>query len=142
MMIETSETVEKRPVGKSLLRGIRCRCASCGLGAVFDGYLTVKDKCSECGQEFHHHQADDAPPYFAIFIVGHIVVSLVLVVESTYRPALWIHAALWIPLTIVLALAFLRPIKGAIVAYQWALRMHGFEYDSSSRLSKPLPFDG
>lgn len=142
MMIETGETVQKRPVGKALLKGIRCCCPSCGIGAVFDGYLKVKDTCSECGQEFHHHQADDAPPYFAITIVGHIVVSLVLVVEITYRPALWIHAAIWIPLTIVLALGFLRPIKGAIVAYQWALRMHGFEYDSSSRLSKPAPSNG
>lgn len=128
----------RRPVGKALLNGLKCKCPSCGKGSVFDGYLTIQDQCSACGQEFHHHQADDAPPYFAIMIVGHIVVSLVLIVETTYRPALWIHAALWIPLTIVLALTLLRPIKGAIVAYQWALRMHGFEYDSSGG-TRPRP---
>ena len=120
-----------RPIGRSLLAGLKCKCPNCGDGAIFDGYLTIRDACPDCGQELHHHQADDAPPYFAITIVGHIVVSLVVIVESQYRPALWIHAALWIPLTIMLALAFLRPIKGAIVAYQWALRMHGFETDSS-----------
>jgi len=127
----------RRRIGRALWNGLKCKCPNCGKGAVFQGFLTVGDKCSGCGQEFHHHRADDAPPYFAIMIVGHVVVSLVLAVEIAYRPALWIHAALWIPLTIVLALAVLRPIKGAIVAYQWALRMHGFEYESSGGPSQP-----
>jgi len=34
--------------------------------------------------------------------------------------------ALWIPLTLVVSLLVLPRIKGALVAYQWALRMHGF----------------
>ena len=73
------------------------------------------------------HRADDAPPYFTVVIVGHIVVGLVLFVEMTYRPPLWVHAALWAPLTIILALVLLPSIKGALIALQWALRMHGFD---------------
>ena len=36
--------------------------------------------------------------------------------------------SLWIPLALLLTLVTLPRIKGAIVALQWALRMHGFEY--------------
>jgi uncharacterized protein (DUF983 family) len=80
-----------------------------------------------CGEELHHHRADDAPPYFTIVIVGHIVVSLVLLVEMTYRPPLWVHMMLWLPLTVVLALLLLPAVNGALVGLQWALRMHGFD---------------
>ncbi|MCB1508142.1 MAG: DUF983 domain-containing protein, partial [Hyphomicrobiaceae bacterium] len=60
------------------------------------------------------------------FIVGHIVVSLVMSVEFAFHPPLWVHIALWIPITLGLALLALPPVKGAIIALQWALRMHGF----------------
>jgi uncharacterized protein (DUF983 family) len=85
------------------------------------------NSCPACGEELHHHRADDAPPYFTIVIVGHIVVSLVLLVEMTYRPPLWVHMMLWLPLTVALALLLLPAVKGALVGLQWALRMHGFD---------------
>ena len=50
--------------------------------------LKVADSCDACGEELHHHRADDAPPYFTMFIVGHIVIPLVLVVEKLWAPAL------------------------------------------------------
>lgn len=117
----------ERPVFRSMLRGVALRCPACGSGSMFARYLKVVDDCPHCGEALHHHRADDAPPYFTIFIVGHIVVSLVLSVEMAYRPALWIHGALWLPLTVILALLFLPPVKGALVGLQWALLMHGFD---------------
>jgi uncharacterized protein (DUF983 family) len=116
-----------RPVLGSLWRGLRLKCPACGKGRMFCRYLKVADECPACGEELHHHRADDAPPYFTIVIVGHVVVSLVLIVEIAYRPPLWLHAAIWLPLTIFLALLLLPPVKGALVALQWALRMHGFD---------------
>lgn len=116
-----------RPIFGSLFRGAALKCPACGRGAMFRRYLKVADDCPACGEELHHHRADDAPAYFTIVIVGHIVVSLVLAVEMAYRPALWIHAALWLPLTVILTLLFLPSVKGALVGLQWALRMHGFD---------------
>jgi uncharacterized protein (DUF983 family) len=98
----------------------------------------VADACPTCDEELHHHRADDAPPYFTIVIVGHIVVSLVLLVEMTYRPPLWVHAMLWLPLTVALALLLLPPIKGALVGLQWALRMHGFDPDAKEETIESL----
>ena len=96
---------------------------------MFRAFLKLSDHCPACGEALHHHRADDAPAYFVILIVGHIVVPIVLAVEMAFAPPYWVHVALWLPLLIGLSLALLQPIKGAIVGWQWALRMHGFNPD-------------
>ena len=110
----------------AMLRGWRGRCPNCGEGRMFRAFLKVADHCPACGEALHHQRADDAPAYFVILIVGHIVVPIVLAVETVYAPAYWVHAVLWLPLTLGLSLAILQPIKGALVGLQWAMRMHGF----------------
>lgn len=115
-----------RSVWQAMWRGFRERCPRCGTGAMFRKFLKVADHCPHCGEELHHQRADDAPPYFTITIVGHIVVGGVLAAERAFQPSLWAHAAMWLPLTVVSSLILLPRIKGAIVGLQWALRMHGF----------------
>jgi uncharacterized protein (DUF983 family) len=110
----------------ALMRGAASRCPACGEEPLFRKFLKVKDTCDACGEELHHHRADDMPAYIVMSIVGHIVIGLLLWVETSFAPTLWVHLALWVPLTIGLSLALLPPVKGAIVAMQWALRMHGF----------------
>lgn len=115
-----------RPLQRSILRGLRGRCPVCGTGHVFDGYLAVAPACGVCGEALHHHRADDLPPYLTILVVGHLVVSGLLVTERLFRPEIWVQMAIWLPLTALLALLLVRPIKGGVVGLQWALRMHGF----------------
>src|SRR3954452_2983654 len=115
-----------RDVWSALLRGWRGRCPNCGQGHLFRAFLKVADVCLAWHEHVHHHRADDAPAYFVILIVGHLVVPLALAVEAAYALPYWLHAVLWIPLTLGLSLALLQPIKGAIVSLQWAFRMHGF----------------
>jgi uncharacterized protein (DUF983 family) len=124
---DDTRSTGERSVLLSLVRGARLTCPACGKGAMFRRYLKVADECPACGEALHHHRADDAPPYFTIVIVGHIVVGLLLAVEMAYRPPLWLHAVIWLPLTVLLALLILPSIKGALVALQWALLMHGFD---------------
>jgi uncharacterized protein (DUF983 family) len=119
----------ERSLWRALSRGLRCRCPSCGEGRLFRAYLKVADRCPVCHEELFHQRADDAPPYFVILITGHIVVPLALVVETELSPPYWVHAVLWGPLTLALALGLLPPVKGAIVGWQWANRMHGFDPD-------------
>lgn len=115
-----------RLASRAMGRGLRCRCPNCGDGRSFTSYLKVADSCAVCGEELHHQRADDAPPYVVITIVAHVVVTLLLWFELAYKPELWVHFVLWIPLTIGLSLALLPPVKGALIGLQWALRMHGF----------------
>lgn len=116
-----------RLVWPAIRRGLRQRCPACGEGRMYYRYLKVSDHCPSCGEALHHHQADDAPPYMTIFIVGHIVVPLLLWVEKGWSPSEWVHAALWLPLTLALVLFILPMTKGALIGLQWALRMHGFD---------------
>lgn len=109
-----------------MVRGWRQRCPACGEGAIYGKYLKVNDKCPKCGLELSHHRADDAPPYFTMTIVGHVVVGLVLIVERKYHPEMWVHVALWGPLTLLMSLWLLPRVKGALIGLQWAMRMHGF----------------
>jgi uncharacterized protein (DUF983 family) len=115
---------------KAFRNGFACRCPNCGDGALYSGYLTVAVECGVCGTELHHHRADDAPPYFTIFLVGHVVMPLLLAVEKIWAPELWIHFSLWLPLTLGLTLLLLPRIKGAVVGLQWAFGMHGFAPDA------------
>jgi uncharacterized protein (DUF983 family) len=109
-----------------MLRGSRGRCPNCGEGRMFRAFLKVADHCPACGEALHHQRTDDAPAYFVILVVGHVIVPIVLAVETVYAPAYWIHALLWLPLTLAMSLAILQPIKGALVGLQWAMRMDGF----------------
>lgn len=115
-----------RPLWPAMLRGWRQICPCCGTTRLFAAFLKVDHQCKSCGTEWHLQRADDAPPYFTMFIVGHVVVAGLLIVERKYHPEVWIHLALWLPLTVLLSLWLLPRIKGALIAQQWALRMHGF----------------
>lgn len=110
----------------AMRRGARGRCPHCGEGHLFKGFLSVAPACDACGETFVHHRADDLPAYVVIAIVGHVVVGGMLAAETHGDWPLWLHIGLWPTLTVVMSLAMIRPIKGAIVALQWALRMHGF----------------
>jgi uncharacterized protein (DUF983 family) len=118
---------EPRDIWRSLRRGFFGLCPKCGKGKLFCAYLKVNSRCSVCGEDLSHHRADDAPPYFTILIVGHAIGTLILLVEmSAPDLPIWLHLIVWPTLTLVLSLTLLPMIKGALVAYQWALRMHGF----------------
>ena len=103
------------PMRVALARGFMGRCPMCGRTALFNGFLRVTRQCSDCGAPVGLARADDAPPYFSIFATGHVVVPGMLLLERSVQPALWIHAAIWIPLSLVMSLGLLRPFKGATV---------------------------
>lgn len=116
----------RRPLLRAMWRGARSRCPNCGQGALFSSYAKSVHTCRHCGEEIHHHRADDLPAYLNVFIVGHIVVAGFLMVERVTNWPGWVHLALWIPVTIALAIALIPPIKGIVIGIQWANRMHGF----------------
>jgi uncharacterized protein (DUF983 family) len=90
-----------------------------------------------CGEELFHQRADDAPPYFTMVIVAHVVVGGILALEQAYAPPSWVHLVLWMPLTVIMSLVLLPRVKGALVGLQWALRMHGFGGDNDQPVPDP-----
>lgn len=110
----------------AMRRGFLGHCPACNQGRLFGRFLKVVDRCEACGTEFHHHRADDLPPYLVIFVVGHLIGYGILMTETKMEMPLWAHLAIWPLLTLVLSLALLQPAKGAVVGLQYALGMHGF----------------
>lgn len=120
----------------AMKRGLFGRCPACGEGKLFRAFLKVNDCCPACGEALHHHRADDLPAYLVIVVVGHIVVPLALAIETAFTPPIALQLAIYLPLTLILSLLMLQPIKGAVVGWQWALRMHGF--DDSPKQDTPV----
>ncbi|MGH1351423.1 MAG: DUF983 domain-containing protein [Methyloligellaceae bacterium] len=116
----------RRSLSTAMWRGAKGQCPACGTGRMFDKYLKVSESCSQCGEELFHHEADDAPPYFTILILGHLLVPIIIMVERAFTPSLWVHGAIWLPVIIILSLVLLQITKGATVGLQWAYLMHGF----------------
>jgi uncharacterized protein (DUF983 family) len=99
------------------------RCPACGKTHLFNGFLSVKAECANCGAPLGLARADDAPPYFVILITGHIVVPLMFIVDRMSEPPLWIMSAIFVPLTFFIALGLLRPVKGGTVGLMLNLNM-------------------
>lgn len=116
----------ERPTGRAIKRGFLNRCPACGGGRLFRAYVKAVDHCAACGEDLSHQRADDLPPYLVITIVGHVVLGGYMATDLTFPLTTWQHLAIWAPITLILSLALLQPIKGGVIGLQWALRMHGF----------------
>jgi uncharacterized protein (DUF983 family) len=123
----TAQTTGRRDLGVAVRRGLLERCPKCGEGRMFRAYLKVVDACPVCHEDLSAQRADDAPPYITMLIVGHFIIAGVLAADDLWpNSSLVIGAIVWSLLAIVLSLLLLPRVKGALVGYQWAMRMHGF----------------
>jgi uncharacterized protein (DUF983 family) len=109
----------------SLMRGLARRCPRCGEGKMFSGYLSVRHDCVSCGMEFEPLRSDDAPPYFTLFIVGHVMISLYVAAWRFVEAPLWAQAVFWCGLTAVMSLALLPFIKGGVMAVIFTTKAKG-----------------
>ncbi len=131
--IEESE----RPLMRSIGRGMRCTCPACGTGRLFRAFLKPVDMCSVCDEEIHHHRADDLPAYLVIVVVGHVLLTGFLLTDTVFPMSPWAHLSIWAPLSVLAALMTIQPIKGAVIGFQWACRMHGFGDSDDDELDHP-----
>ncbi|UNK36889.1 DUF983 domain-containing protein [Shinella sp. H4-D48] len=115
-----------RPVWRSIRRGMLNRCPACGTGRLFRAFVKPADHCAACGQDFTPQRSDDLPPYIVITIVGHIVVGGYMATDLILPLNTWQHLMIWVPITIIMAIVLLQPVKGGTIGLQWALKMHGF----------------
>lgn len=127
----------QRPLWEAMRRGFSGRCPHCGEGHLFSSFLKSVECCPACGEEMHHHRADDLPAYLVIAVVGHVVVGAFMAVEAATTWPMWLYLAIWIPATVLMSLLLLQPTKGAVIGLQWALYMHGFNGDHEEAETHP-----
>lgn len=99
--------------------GLKRRCPQCGEGRLYRGFLTIADKCEYCDLDFAEFDSGDGPAVFIIMIAGFVIVGLALYVEVAFRPDYWVHAVLWLPLSVALPLVLLPVLKAWLVAQQF-----------------------
>lgn len=95
------------------------RCPQCGEGKLFNGFLEVDKRCSECDLDLGFADSGDGPAVFVMLIVGFLTVASALWVELSFKPPLWVHAVIWLPVILGLSLALLRPFKSLLIALQF-----------------------
>lgn len=115
------QKAKKNSVSSAVLWGLLRHCPQCRRGKLFQGYLRPVDICEYCHESFHGIRADDFPPYVTIFLVGHIVISLILFTEKNYALNYWTQIIIWPLFTLALTLIFMPFVKGAILGLMWAL---------------------
>jgi uncharacterized protein (DUF983 family) len=109
-------SAEPNWVPPSTLRAAaRNRCPRCGRGALYKHMLDVAERCEVCGLDLSAHDAGDGPAVFVILVLGFLVVGLALVVEARYSPPMWVHAVLWPPIILGLAIFMLRFVKSLLI---------------------------
>jgi uncharacterized protein (DUF983 family) len=105
----------------ALWRGCRGLCPVCGKAPLFAGFLRVRPACSACAAPLGEIRADDAPPYFTVFIVAHLVIGLLVLCERNFSLSIATEMMLFLPSTLLATLALIRPVKGATVGAMWKL---------------------
>ncbi|MCV2893009.1 DUF983 domain-containing protein [Lentibacter sp. XHP0401] len=116
-----------RPLKLALFKGWKRKCPNCGSGPLLKSYLKVHDDCAVCGEDFSHHRADDGPAYLTILLVGHLMIPLLHITFVHYRPEPLTLFTIFALGTTVLTLYLLPRMKGVVIGFQWARRMHGFD---------------
>jgi uncharacterized protein (DUF983 family) len=99
--------------------GLRGRCPRCGQGKLFKGFIDLAPSCSECHLDYSFADSGDGPAVFVMMLAGAIVVGLALWTEVNYEPPIWVHLVIFLPLTLVVCLGTLRPLKGLLIALQF-----------------------
>lgn len=114
-----------------LIAGLRCRCPSCGQGHLYSGFLKVVDRCPVCGLDLSRLNTGDGPAVFIMQIAGFITGFSALYVEIAFRPPIWLHLIVWLPLAAGIALGLMRPAKGLMIGLQvrnWAKEIRNDEF--------------
>jgi len=117
----------------ALAAGLRGRCPACGRGPLFQGFLAVRARCPTCDTDLSAQDSGDGPVAFIVLLVGAVVVTLALLSEVAWQPPVWLHLVLWLPLTVILVLALMRPFKATLIALQYKHRRQDFGEPAGGR---------
>jgi uncharacterized protein (DUF983 family) len=102
--------------------GVAGRCPRCGQGKLFVNFITIAPRCTVCDLDFTFADAGDGPAVFVMLFAGFLVVGIALWTEVTYEPPIWVHLAIFLPLTVIVCVGLLLPLKGILICLQYRNR--------------------
>ena len=102
-----------------IVTGLIGRCPRCGKGPMFAGFLSLASRCTACGLDMTFADTGDGPAFFASFLGSALLLFAGVYAQIAYEPPVWIYVVLVI-VGSVLIVGLIRPIKGLLVALQYA----------------------
>ncbi len=109
---------EPSPV-KASLEGL---CPRCGAKTLFASFATFRPRCGACGLDYASFNVGDGPAAFLTLLVGALITGLAVWLELAFEPPFWVHALLWLPLTIAAVVGSLRYAKAALLVLEYRNR--------------------
>jgi uncharacterized protein (DUF983 family) len=107
------------PPISAISTGLAGKCPRCGDGRMFQGFLAVATKCDVCDLDYSFADSGDGPAVFVTLIAGFLVLGAALAVDMAYEPPIWVYIVVFLPLTVIVCLGLLRPLKGLLIASQY-----------------------
>nr|WP_093453520.1 DUF983 domain-containing protein [Sphingomonas sp. YR710] len=119
-------TLPVRDLRNALSRGFKGHCPACGEARLFGRFLKPVPHCPACGQDWSVQTADDLPAYLVVLLVGHLLAPFIVALNLRFDVSTAIQMALWPTMALVMSMLLIQPVKGMVIALQWARRMQGF----------------
>lgn len=108
-----------RNLGQALRRGLVGGCPACGKARLFGRFLKPA-ACPSCGQDWTQSRADDFPAYLVVLLTGHLLLPIVVEANIHLTLSAPVQMIAWPSLAALLALLLIQPMKGFVIALQWA----------------------
>ena len=108
-----------RNLGLALRRGLVGRCPACGKARLFGRFLKPA-ACPACGNDWTQSRADDFPAYLVVLVTGHLLLPIVVEANIHFTLSTAFQMIAWPSLAAALALLLIQPMKGFVIALQWA----------------------
>jgi uncharacterized protein (DUF983 family) len=90
-------------------------CPDCGAKTLFAGLVRFAPNCRVCGLDYSAFNVGDGPAALLTMALGALIIVLAFMLEIAVHPPFWVHAVLWVPITVGLVLLSLRFAKGALL---------------------------
>jgi uncharacterized protein (DUF983 family) len=107
------------PPISSFTTGLAGRCPRCGDGKLFSGFIDLAPRCDVCGLDYTFADSGDGPAVFVTLFAGVVVIGIALWMQIAYEPPIWLQLLIFLPLTLIVCLGMLRPLKGFLIASQY-----------------------
>ncbi len=100
--------------------GLGGKCPRCGKGALFQGFLGIRENCDVCTLDYAKADAGDGPAVFVIFIVGFLAVAVAFVARFVWYAPIWLAFLISAGVAAAAIIGLLRPLKATLIALQYA----------------------
>jgi len=89
--------------------------------------MDILPNCPACGLSLGAQDSGDGPVFFALVIVGFLIVGIAALVEIKYAPPYWLQAVIYVPLTVIASIVCMRFFKAWLIAIQYKYNPDNFK---------------